>query len=136
MSLEASIAKRVQWLGAGPRRYLWFDCSACNREEGYALQEAFQREILAQDGVGLLILADFESAYHDSALTARWKDAYAEHDAKVAKIACLGVVGSMKIVFAAYRFFVRLRGVDVDQKMRLFDDKEQARAWLLDDPSF
>ncbi len=136
MSMEASLAKRVQWLGAGSRRYLWFDCSDCNREEGYALQAAFQREIVEQDGVDLLILADFESAYHDSALTGRWKDAYAEHDAKVAKIACLGVVGSMKIVFAAHRFFVRLRGVDVDQKMRLFDDKEQALVWLLEGPSF
>ena len=125
------LGKRVRWEQAGDQRYLWFDCSNCNRDEGYALQEAFHEQISAQRGEGLLVLADFENGYHDSTLTARWKDLYAEHDKKVAKIACLGVLGSMKVVFAAYRFFVRLRGVDIDAKMQLFDEREAARAWLL-----
>jgi hypothetical protein len=83
--------------------------------------------ILPADALSVVCNSD-----HGTALTRRWKDQHGEHAARVHKIACLGVVGSMKIVFAAYRFFVRLKGVDVDAKMQLFDDKETALAWLLD----
>jgi hypothetical protein len=122
---------RVRWESSGAQRYLWFDCSDCNRDEGYALQAAFQREVSSQAPGSVRVLADFENGYHDSTLTRQWKDLYAEHDQRVLKIACLGVEGSMKVVFAAYRFYVRLKGVDIDSKMRIFGDKREALAWLL-----
>ena len=122
----------MRWEGSGATRYLWFDCSDCNRDEGYALQAAFNREVGSQPAGSVRVLADFESGYHESALTQRWKELYAEHDHRVHKIACLGVVGTMKVVFAAYRFFVRLKGVDIDAKMRIFEDKEEALGWLLE----
>lgn len=126
------LSQRVRWEGEASQRYLWFDCSDCNREEGYALQELFHEWVGSQPPDSVRVLADFENGYHDTALTRRWKDVHAEHAERVHKIACLGVVGSIKVVFAAYRFFVRLKGVDVDAKMQLFEDKEAALAWLLD----
>jgi hypothetical protein len=128
---EVDLGKRVRWEGSGAARYLWFDCSDCNRDEAYALQAAFQREVGGQAPGSARVLADFENGYHESALTQRWKDLYAEHDHRVQRIACLGVVGTMKVVFAAYRFFVRFKGVDIDAKMRLFEDRDEALAWLL-----
>lgn len=99
----------MRWEGSGATRYLWFDCSGCNRDEGYALQAAFNREVGTQPAGSVRVLADFESGYHESELIRRWKDLYAEHDHRVDKIACLGVVGTMKVVFAAHRFYVRLK---------------------------
>lgn len=131
MSLKVDLSRRVAWREQDGRRYLWFDCSDCNKEEGYALQEHFHELVAPQPLDSVRVLADFENGYHDTDLTRRWKDLHAEHASRVHKIACLGVVGSMKIVFAAYRFFVRLKGVDVDAKMQLFDDKETALEWLL-----
>jgi hypothetical protein len=130
-SAGVDLGKRVRWESSGATRYLWFDCSDCNREEGYALQQAFNREIGSQEPGTARVLGDFESAYHDSTLTRLWKESYTLHDHRIHKIACLGVVGTIKVVFAAYRFFVRLKGVDVDAKMRLFDDQREALAWLL-----
>jgi len=128
------LSGRMRWEGEGPERYLWFDCSDCGREEAYALQEAFDRELKAQPGGGLRVLADFENGYHESALTQRWKALWKDHDERVQRIACLGVVGGIRIVFAAYRFFVRLQGVDIDAKMRVFDSKDEALPWLLEGP--
>jgi hypothetical protein len=129
---DAELKKRVRWVGAGSQRYLWFDTSHCGREDSYAMQEAFDRELKAQGTDGLRVLADFENVYHETALTQRWKALWKDHDHYVHRIACLGIVGSVRVVWAAYRFYVRLKGVDIDTKMRTFDNKEEALAWLLE----
>lgn len=121
---------RVRWERDSRGELLVFDCSNNTREEAFLLFEAFDREVRQRPLGSVRVLADFENAYHAAELTSRWKESYAEHDRHVKKMACVGVSSGMKIVFAAYRFYSRLRGVDVDVKMRLYNDEGQARAWL------
>jgi hypothetical protein len=126
----AAVEARVRWEKDAQGELLVFDCSNNSKEEAYALFEAFDREVRSKAEGGVRVLADFENAYHAADLTARWKGAYQEHAKHVRKMACLGVTNGMKIVFAAYRFYSRLRGIDVDAKLKVLDDEAQARAWL------
>lgn len=124
------LGRRLRWERDPLGELLIFDCSNNNHDEAYALFEAFDREVRARPEGSVRVLADFENAYHASDLTALWKGAYQDHARYVHKMACLGVTGGMKVVFAAYRFYSRLRGVAVDDKLRVLDDEGVARAWL------
>jgi hypothetical protein len=129
---QAELARRAHWEQDGLGELFVFDCSNNAVGDAKPLFEAFHREVLSRPAGTVRVLADFENAVHDPAITKLYKDAHSEHDRQIRKIACLGINGGMKIVFAAYRFFVRIKGVDVDAKMRLFDDVGPARAWLLE----
>jgi hypothetical protein len=109
---------------------LIFDCSDNTKEEAYQLFDAFDREVRSRPEGSVRVLADFENAYHAADLTAKWKEAYKDHDRHVSKMAAMGVTSGMKVVFAAYRFYSRLRGAPVDAKLRVIDDERVARAWL------
>ena len=126
------LSARVHWERDAAGELLVFDASNDTREEVLPLFEAFHREVLSRPAGTVRVLADFENAVHSTEITRKWKDAHDEHDRQVRKIACLGVTGGMKIVFAAYRFYARLRGLDIDVKMKLFDAEGPARAWLLE----
>ena len=121
---------RVRWERDALGELLIFDCSDNTKEEAYQLFEAFDREVRARPEGSVRVLADFENAYHAADLTAKWKEAYPDHDRHVHRMAALGVTSGMKVVFAAYRFYSRLRGASVDAKLRVLDDEREARDWL------
>lgn len=124
--------ERVRWEQDALGELLVYDCSNNGMADAVPLFEAFHREVMSRPAGTVRVLADFENAVHGTEITKLYKDAHAEHDRQVKKIACLGITGGMRIVLAAYRFFARLKGVDIDGKMRLLDDASQARAWLLE----
>jgi hypothetical protein len=125
------LGKRLHWVGEGAGRYLSFDCSHNNREEAYALLEALTAA-LDQERGGVRVFVDFTEAYQEAALTQRWKDFYTRHNAKVARVACVGVNRTMRLMIASYQFFARLMGQNLDVKLRIFMDDRVALDWLLD----
>ncbi len=114
---------------------LLMDCSSNTKEEAYAIFEAFDLFIRAQADKSVLLLCDFENAYHDVTLLGKWKRASSQHERYVSRLAVLGVGGSFRIAMAGYRFFARLAGVDVHAIMRDFKDEESAKDWLIEKPS-
>ncbi|HTB22952.1 MAG TPA: hypothetical protein VK914_09620 [bacterium] len=127
---KPSLGRRVRWEKDKLGRILVFDCSNNSLEEAYALFHAFQDAVLSQPEGSVRVLADLENGSHDIALTRMWKEAIPSHDRIVTKLALLRVTGSMKVVIAAYRFYARVRGVEVDLKMAYFEDETKAREWL------
>lgn len=121
---------RIQWQQDGAGRLLVFDFSNSSRAEAEALFELFDATVRAEPEGSVRLLADFENGWHAPELTRKWKSASAAHDRQIRRAALLGVTGGIKVVVVAYRFYLRLRGIDVDNKMRLFDDEAAARAWL------
>jgi hypothetical protein len=126
----AELGQRVGWIGSGRQRYLSFDCSHNNRDEAYALLEALTAALNAEQGQSR-VLANFTEAYHEAALTQKWKDFYGQHDQKVERVACLGVGRTLRLAFQAYRLYVILSGGNLDVKMRFFLDEKAALDWLL-----
>lgn len=124
------LGRRLRWERDALGELLVFDCSNNTREEAHALFEAFNFEVRSRPEGSVRVLADFENAYHSAELTRRWKEAYLGHNLQISKMACLGVTSGMKVVFAAYRFYTRIRGGSVDAKLRVMDDEAEARAWL------
>jgi hypothetical protein len=131
MDLSLSMAKRVRWVGVGEGRYLSMDCSNCDKAEGYALLDAFDQALQGEPADSVRLLVNFFHGYHDLTLTGLWKDRYQHHDMQTRKVACLGVTGGMRVVVAAYRFYVVLMGRDMDSKVRVFDEEGKALEWLL-----
>jgi hypothetical protein len=124
------LLSRFKWEEDAAGRLLVVDFTNTNREEASALFELFDATVKAEAAGSIRLLADFENGYHAPDITRRWKEASADHDRQVRKVAMLGVTGGIKVVIMAYRFYLRLRGIDVDNKMRLFDGEAEARAWL------
>jgi hypothetical protein len=124
------LLSRFKWEEDAAGRLLVVDFSNTNREEASALFELFDATVKAEAPGSIRLLADFENGFHSPDLTRRWKEASPDHDRQVRKVAMLGVTGGIKVVIMAYRFYLRLRGIDVDNKMRLFDGDAAARAWL------
>ena len=122
--------ERLRWESDAVGELLVFDCSDNTKDEAYAQFTAFDQAVRSRPENSVRVLADFENAFHAADLTAQWKGAYQEHAKHVRKMACLGVTAGMKIVFAAYRFYSRIRGVDVDAKLKVCDSEDEARAWL------
>jgi SpoIIAA-like len=127
---RGDLGRRVRWEQDSRGRFLVFDCSNNTLEEAYALFDAFHDAVMAEPAGSVRVLADFENAAHEPKLTRRWKSAWQVHNGQVRILACLGVTGGIKVVIAAYRFYARLRGTDLDARMRFFDREEEARAWL------
>lgn len=125
---------RIQWEQDAAGRLLIFDFSNTDPAEAEALFVLFDSAVRAEAPGSLRLLADFENAYHTPDLTRRWKEASSAHDKVIRRAALTGVTGGIKVVVTAYRFYLRLRGIDVDTKMRLFDDVGAARAWLAEAP--
>lgn len=130
-SKMVDLGGRLRWEEDAKGRLLVFDCSNNTLPEAWALFENFHAAILAEPAGSVRVLADFENAAHEPRLTNRWKNEWASQNAQVAKFACLGVTGGIKVVIAAYRFYARLRGSDLDSRMRFFDQESEARDWLL-----
>lgn len=124
------LGRRVRWERDKLGPLLIFDCSNNNRDEAYALLDAFMAAVLPQPPASVRVLVDLENAVHETALTRRWKEAVLEQDTRIAKAALLGITSGMKVVIAAYRFYARVRGVEIDTKMVYFEDEARARAWL------
>jgi hypothetical protein len=124
--------ERLRFIEHKGRPILLMDCSANNRDEAYAIFDAFDALIRKQAPKSTLVLCDFENAYHDMNILSRWKKASPEHEAYVIRTANLGVSGTFKVAMAAYRFFARLAGVEIDALMRDFKDEEEAKDWLLE----
>ncbi len=125
-----SLLSRIRWETDASGRLLCFDFSNSDRAEAEALFELFDATVRAEEPGSVRLLADFENAWHAPDLTRRWKSASAAHDRQIKAAALVGVDGGIKVVVVAYRFYLRMRGIDVDRKMRLFDDPASARAWL------
>lgn len=125
---------RIKWQDDGAGRLLVFDFSNSSRAEAEALFELFDATVRAEPEGSVRLLADFENGWHAPELTRKWKTASAAHDRHIRRAALLGVTGGIKVVVMAYRFYLRFRGIDVDNKMRLFDDEAAARAWLAEKP--
>jgi hypothetical protein len=124
------LLSRIRWEQDAAGRLLVFDFSNTNREEATSLFELFDATVRAEAEGSVRLLADFEGGFHTPELTRRWKEASSEHDKRIRRAALLGVTGGIRVVVVAYRFYLRMRGIDVDQKMHLFDDEAAARAWL------
>jgi hypothetical protein len=124
------LGRRVRWEQDKLGRLLIFDCSNNNRDEAYALLDAFMAALRPEPPVSVRVLVDLENAVHETGLTRRWKEAVMEQDTRVAKVALLRITSGMKVVMAAYRFYARVRGVEIDTKMVYFEDEARARAWL------
>ena len=124
--------ERLRWEEFRGRRLLVVDASNSDREEAWGVYAEFDLLVRDQEDASVLFLFDVENAYHELSLTERWKQAYALHDRKVRRVAVVGAHAGLKVVLAAYRFFVRLRGVDIDRKMRFFDEPLQAKEWLIE----
>jgi hypothetical protein len=127
------LSGRLRWEDDARGKLLVFDCSNNTLPEAWALFEAFHAAIMAEPAGSVRVLADFENAAHEPRLTNRWKSEWSNQNAQVQKIACLGVTGGIKVVIAAYRFFARLKGVEVEARMKFFDQERDARDWLLKD---
>lgn len=125
---------RLRWEQDPAGRLLVLDAANDSKDEAEAVFELFDATIRAEPDNSVRLLADLENGFHSPALTLRWKEAYKDHDRVIRKAAILGSTGGMKVVVSAYRFYLRMRGVDVDQKMRLFSDAASARAWLAEQP--
>ena len=121
---------RIQWETDAAGRLLVIDFGDSNKADANALFELFDATVRAEPEHSVRLLADFEGAWHAPDLTVRWKEAAAEHDKRIVKAAVTGVSGGIKVVISGYRFYLRLRGIDVDRKMRIFGDAGEARAWL------
>jgi hypothetical protein len=124
------LLSRFKWEEDAAGRLLVVDFSNTNREEASALFELFDATVKAEAEGSVRLLADFEGGFHAPDLTRRWKEASSEHDRQIRRAALIGVTGGIKVVIMAYRFYLRLRGIDVDNKMRLFNQEGEARAWL------
>lgn len=127
---KAELGPRLRWDKDKLGRLLVLDCSNNSRDEAYAQFEATHKVLLAEPPASVRLLVDFENAVHETALTRLWKEASIEHDKRVTKVALVGVTGGMKVVVAAYRFYVMVRGLEADTKMAFFDEESEARAWL------
>lgn len=128
------LLSRFKWEQDAVGRLLVVDFSNTNKDEAHALFEIFDAQVKAEPEHSVRLLGDFENGYHAPELTKRWKEASPEHDRHVTKVAMLGVTGGIKIVIMAYRFYLRLKGIDVDNKMQLFNSEAEARAWLAEKP--
>lgn len=128
--MSAAEGGRLRWEQDPRGRLLIFDCSDNTLEEARSLFDGFHAAVLAEPAGSVRVLADFENAAHEPALTRRWKEAFPEHNRQIRAFAAVGVTGGMKMVIAAYRFYARLRGGDIETKMRFFENQEEARAWL------
>jgi hypothetical protein len=124
------LGRRVRWERDKLGPLLIFDCSNNNHDEAYALLDAFMAAVLPEPPGSVRVLVDLENAVHETGLTRRWKAAVMEQDTRVAKVALLRITSGMKVVMAAFRFYARVRGVEVDTKMVYFEDEARARAWL------
>jgi hypothetical protein len=124
--------ERLRFIEHKGRRILLMDCSANSRDEAYAIFDAFDALIRKQPPKSTLVLCNFENAYHDMVILSRWKKASPEHEAYVIRTANVGIGGTFKVAMAAYRFFARLSGVEIDALMRDFKDDEAAKDWLLE----
>jgi hypothetical protein len=124
------LLKRLRWEEDARGRFLVCDFSDTSKDEAEALFELFDATVKAEPPGSVRVLMDLEGGYHSPGLTRRWKDASTEHDRQVSRVACLGVTGGIKVVLMGYRFYLRLRGIEVDRKMRLFNGEAEARAWL------
>ena len=108
------------------------DNSSNSKDEAYAMFDEFDALVRSQPKASLLVLCDFENCYHDVTILGKWKRASEEHQLYITKSANLGISGSFRIAMAAYRFFARLRGVEVDTIMRDFSDELSAKDWLVE----
>jgi hypothetical protein len=124
------LLERARWEQDAAGRLLVFDFSNTSPSEAEALFELFDTTVRAEPAGSVRVLADFEGAYHAPDLVRRWKSASAAHDRQIRMAALTGVHGGLKLVVSAYRLYLRLRGIDVEEKMRLFDGAAEARAWL------
>jgi hypothetical protein len=125
-----SLLARVRWEQDAAGRLLVFDFGNTSQPEAEALFELFDSTVRAEPEHSVRLLADLEDAYHAPDLVRRWKTASAAHDRQIRMAALTGVHGGLKVVVSAYRLYLRLRGIDVEAKLRLFDDAAEARAWL------
>jgi hypothetical protein len=125
---------RFKWEQDARGRLLVIDFGNSRKDEANALFELFDAMVRAEAPGSVRLLGDFENAYHAPDLTRRWKEASAAHDRQIARAAVTGVKGGVKVAVLAYRLFLRIRGIAVDTKLRLFEDPAAARAWLAEDP--
>jgi hypothetical protein len=124
--------ERLRFIEHKGRKLLYMDCSSNNKDEAYAIFEQFDVLIRKEPERSVLVLCNFENCYHDSVILGKWKRASTEHERHVSRTACVKVEGLFKIAMAAYRFFARLRGIEVEGIMRNFGDEEAAKDWLVD----
>lgn len=126
------LGERLDWQEDAAGRLLVVDFGNTTKEEANGLFELFDAAVRAEPEGSLRLLADFNGAFHAPDLTQRWKVAAAVHEKHIRMAALTGVHGGVKVAVMAYRFYLRLRGVDVARKMRLFEkaDEAAARAWL------
>jgi len=108
------------------------DNSSNTKEEAYAMFDEFDALIRKQALDSTLVLVDFENCYHDVTILGKWKQASVDHVKYVKKTASVGVTGSFRMAMAAYRFFVRFRGHEIDKILHDFDSVEAAKDWLLE----
>lgn len=125
----------VRWEDHRGRRYLLMDGSRNDRAAAWKSYEDFHALLYQEPLDSVRVLADFSDSYYESELTDKWKKAVEKDNTYVVQGALVGIEGGMKIMIAAYAFFARLRGVPVDKKLRYFESREQALAWLFEEGS-
>ena len=123
--------ERLRFIEHKGSKILLMDCSSNSKQEAYDIFDDFDALIKMQGPKSTLVLCDFENAYHDITILTRWKRASPSHEPYVLRTANIGVSGTFKVAMAAYRFFARLSGVDVDAIMRDFHEEEAAKDWLV-----
>lgn len=127
---SVDVGSRVRWEGDVRGKVLVIDSSATRRDEAYALFYACQREFAGQPADSVRLLMRLENAFYDSALVRLWKGAAVDNNRVVVRWAFTGLSGGVKAALAAYRFYTKMRGIDLDSKIKYFDDDAQARIWL------
>ena len=124
--------ERLRFIEHAGKKLLFMDCSSNTKEEGYAIFDDFEALLKQQPEKSVLLFCDFENCYHDSVILGRWKKASPEHQRYIKKAACVGVSGGFKIAMAAYRFFARFSGIDIDTIMHIFNEESDAKNWLVE----
>lgn len=132
MGEESAEPRRMHFDRDAKGPLLILDDSHTTQQEAWQLFRDFDQHAKAQPDQSLRLLLDYTESWHEPDLTEAWQKAFQRHERVVVKAAVFGATRSVRLAVTAYRFFARLKGADVERRLRSFKTEEEARAWLLE----
>lgn len=115
------------------KRIFFLDGRKADRDIAMRGLEEYHRQVIQEPLNSVLLLDDFRDCYADGKLVRKFQQRAKEHNKHVKKIAVVGVKGLIKVAFSAYSAFINIHNINANKKIKLFNDLEMAKNWLVED---
>lgn len=115
------------------KEIIFIDGRNSTKEEGMSNFIEFDKLLQTQPPKSVLMLHDATGKSFNKEAMDKWKEASQIHSNYVRKSALVGAGTLLNMMMLGYRTFARLKGLDVDNVVHLFNTVDEAKEWLVQD---